>query len=83
MNKHSFNKGWGMLSVKDTAAFTEELKRMLGIKSQNAFFARRRGEVKHLYAEVIIIEGVFRKYGVPKTKVWGYDYEDKTYEKRS
>lgn len=71
MQTTEFNRGWNELKAKDQPKAENDLRIVLGLRSNKSVWHRRVGKIKSNPAECIGIEGVFEKYGVPRSKVWG------------
>ena len=66
MRKSSFKKGYGQIQVKDLQDVRNEIMEALGISSLQAFRNRMYGIVEPKVSDIIIIEKIFNKYGIPE-----------------
>ena len=71
MEKYQFKKGWKNLRYDDRKAVMAEIMEVLHIKSIVSFHRRKRGIPSPRMDEVDKINEIFKKYNVPKDKVWG------------
>lgn len=67
----AFEKGWDNLKIKDVTAVRAEIMAYFGFTTIQAFQNRRSGDIEPRASDVIAIEAIFEKYGVPVNQVWG------------
>ncbi len=65
----SFRKGYNQLQKKDVQDVRSQIMMALGLKSIVAFYQRLRGEVESKRGEALLIEAIFRDYGI--VDIWG------------
>lgn len=68
MAKSSFIIGWKKLPKESSAAVKEEIKVILGIKSDPQFYRRMKGVPEPTVSEAEAITRIFNTYGV--VDVW-------------
>lgn len=68
---YAFKKGFSFLKQKDVQNAKAELMKVFNITSAPAWKRRLEGMVVPSVAQAKKVEGVFKKYGVPKSSVWG------------
>ena len=64
MAKSSFIVGWKKLPKESSAAVKEEIKVILGIKSDPQFYRRMKGAPEPTVSEAEAITRIFNTYGV-------------------
>lgn len=69
--KTGFEKGLNLVKFGDYKAVVAELYTALGISNRTSFAAYKRGAIELKVAQATAIEGVFAKYGISKTQIWG------------
>lgn len=67
----SFRKGYNQLQKKDVKDAKCQIMVALNLKSEVAFYQRLRGEVEPKRSEALLIEAVFKDYGI--ADVWGQE----------
>lgn len=68
MAKSSFVIGWNKLSKEDSAAVKEEIKVVLGIKSDPQFYRRMKGVPEPTVSEAEAITRIFNNHGI--LEIW-------------
>lgn len=69
--KYSFNKGFNNIKFGDVREFRKEMMRSLNIRSRVSWLKRLKGEIEPKITDAIMIEKIFKKYGIKKEDVWG------------
>ena len=68
--QQGFNSGLKQVKMGDYKTVVEELKKALGIKNRNSFYAYRMGAIEPKVTQAEAVEGVFNRFGVTKN-IWG------------
>ena len=70
--EYSFEKGLDAAPHGKYSEIEAAITAALGLKTRQAYLARKRGAVAHTVAEAAAIEDIFMTLGgVPRDKVWG------------
>lgn len=80
MVKISFRQGYDNLRVKHRSPFREDFMKEFDLKQRMSFYLRKNGKVIPNTVEVERIESLFKKYGVPVSKIWDDENNSDTIE---
>lgn len=70
--EYSFEKGLDIAPHGKYSEIEAAITAALGLKTRQAYLARKRGAVAHTVAEAAAIEDIFLTIGgVPREQVWG------------
>lgn len=67
--KFPFKKGWNQLPKVKINECRDKIMAALAMDAKSSFYARLNGDVEPKFSEALIIEDIFRDYGI--TDIWG------------